>query len=367
MFVIDNEKSLKKVKCQFCYSSSMEEVFSLHVMADPEHHPTCGEWVMHIHDGLPEKLRQEIDEFGAKFGKWLYVLDLLGLVLDECANYQCDLSLISEKILVLPALDFLYYVLGLCETRLDISKATFAEWYPDEKKCCAELEKRNYDLMEMESVIYMIDHVGAMKRKIIEILQGYWDAAFSREWGSISEYVKDIIYHEQLSLSHMSLMEYLTQFHAQLKIRDGLLIFDRHPVLSIPLQDIETLYITPSIFGDSHLHGNVSEGLVNITLNLNYRALQISRPIPDSYFQTLRALSDESRFKILKVLWNGDATTKEISEIMRLSPSTISIHLKVLKEADLVDCRKVKKFVYYRIKKENLLTLQDLMLNYLKY
>ncbi len=89
-----------------------------------------------------------------------------------------------------------------------------------------------------------------------------------------------------------------------------------------------------------------------MNLNLNYRALQVSKPIPDSYFQLMRVLSDESRFKILKVLWNGEATTKEISDILRLSPSTISLHLKMLREADLVTSSKIKKFVYYRLKKD---------------
>ncbi len=367
MISIDNEKSLKKVNCQFCYSSTMEEAFSFHVMSRPDIHPICSGWVMHIHDNLPEKLRDEIDECGREYGFWLYVLDILGSIVEERANYECDLPLIREKIFAMPDMQFVYYILGLCETRLQVSMDLFAEWYPDEDVCRTELQKRGYSCMQMDNALAILRDVEGFKRKLVRILEEYWEVAFSREWSSIRDYVQDIIYHEQLSLSHMSLMEYLSQFHNQLKIRDGKLILDLKSELSIRLEDIEYLYVTPSIFGDDHLHGNISGNYVNITLNLNYRALQLNRAVPDAYFQMLRVLSDESRFKVLKVLWNGEATTKEISDILRLSPSTISIHLKLLKEADLVTSKKVKKYVYYRIKKDRLLTLQEETLNYLQY
>lgn len=222
-------------------------------------------------------------------------------------------------------------------------------------------------LMELEDAMYIVSCTDELRTRLLRIIREYWDAAFSKEWDSISSYVKDIIYYEEMSLSHSTLLEYLSQFHSQLKVEGGYLIFNKTPKLMIEVGRIESLVITPSIFGDSHLHGSIYGDRVNMTMNLNYRALQVSRPVPDAYFQLLRALSDESRFRILKVLWNGDATTKEISDILRLSPSTISLHLKLLKEADLVTSSKIKKFVYYRLKREKLMTLEEQTLNYLKY
>ena len=340
---------------------------SFHVMAEPELHPTCGDFAMHIHDLLPKSLQDEIDYLGHNFCHWYYILDLFGTLIDESANYQCDFSRMAEKIMLVPMVEFAYYTLGLIVHDLDISLQTFSSWYPDEARCREELAARGYGLMDMDMVAYVLNHGGELKNRLIQVIKDYWDCAFSKEWDVISNYVKDIIVHEEMSLSHTTLLEYLKQFHSQLKIDGGLLVFDKKPLLTAVINEIESLTITPTIFGDNHLHGGVYESRVNLNLNLNYRALQISRPIPDSYFQLLRVLSDESRFKILKVLWNGDATTKDISDILRLSPSTISLHLKMLKEADLVTSSKFKKFVYYRLKKDKLLTLQDQMLNYLKY
>ena len=367
MFSISNDKSLKNVKCQFCYSSTMEELMSFHVMAEPEQHPVCGDFAMHLHDALPEHLKAEIDDLGSRFAHWYYILDLFGLFVEEDANYQCDLEQMSEKLLLLPLMEFCYYMLGFSADFLHVSLEEFSEWYLEEAKCLEELKKRDYDLMEPETVCYILENAGELKKRILQVVREYWECCFSKEWDIIGRYVREVIEHEEMTLSHTTLTAYLNQFHSQLKIQDGSLIFDKEQRLQAPLAEIDALTITPTIFGDNHLHGTFYGARVNLNLNLNYRALQISKEIPESYFQTLRAISDESRFKILKVLWNGDATTKEISDILRLSPSTISLHLKLLKDADLVSSRKIKKFVYYQLKREQLLTIQDQLINYLKY
>ena len=367
MFSISNDKSFKNVKCQFCYSSTMEELMSFHVMAEPELHSVCGDFALHLRENLPDGLKAEIDDIGTRFAHWYYILDLVGLLVEEDANYQCDLEQVAEKLLMLPLMEFSYYVLGLSVDALHISMEEFSQWYLDETVCMEELKARNYDLMELENVRYVLENAGEMKKRLLKVVREYWECCFSKEWATIRHYVREIIAHEEMRLEHTTLSEYLSQFHSQLKMEDEILIFDKKPKLQVSLAQIEALTITPTIFGDSHLHGTVYGSKVNINLNLNYRALQISKEIPESYFQILRAISDESRFKILKVLWNGDATTKEISDILRLSPSTISLHLKLLKDADLVSSRKIKKFVYYQLKKEQLLTIQDQLMNYLKY
>lgn len=365
MLSVSNDQTMKNVTCQFCYSSTMEELMSFHVMAEPELHPSCADFVLHLYQSLPEEVQKEIDFLGECFGKWHYALDLVGMLVEENANYQCDYEIIEEKVLLLPTVEFLYYVLGLEIS--GISLETFREWYPDEKRCEQELKKREYHLIAMDKVIYLFDHTGEIRSRLLQVLKNYWDLCFKNEWETISGYVRDIIEYEQLSLEHTTLLSYLEQFHKNLRVENGMLIFDKKPPLTAVISRIELLTITPTIFGDSHLHGNVDGKRVNLNLNLDYRALQVSKPIPDAFFQLMRVISDESRFKILKVLWKGDATTKTISGILRISPSTVSIHLKVLKEADLVTCSKVKKFVYYRLKKDRLLTLQDELLNYLKY
>lgn len=367
MFTIHNELTLKNIDCKFCYSSTMEEIMCFHVMADPELHTACGSWVMHIHDKLSQELRDEIDFFSRTYSSWFYILDVFGLLVDESANYTCDLELMLKRLNEMDSAEFLYLFIGLGVSEYHASLEDFSKWLQEDGAALlSHLKEIGYNLLSFSSVSYALQNCCELKRRLSYIIREFWTEAFEKEWDSISGYVEEIITHEELALRHTTLLQYLSRFHNKLELADDILIFNKVPQLCIKTEDIQGLVITPTIFGDSHLHGNIYRGKVNLSMSLNSKALLLRSEPPESFFLILRAISDETRFKILRVLWNGDATTKEISDILRLSQSTVSLHLKQLKEADLVTSHKLKKFVYYQIKKEHLLSLQKLLLEYIQ-
>lgn len=68
-----------------------------------------------------------------------------------------------------------------------------------------------------------------------------------------------------------------------------------------------------------------------------------------SVLPLLKALSDENRLGILELLLgaDGELCACEIEEAFKLSQPTISHHMKVLREAGLVDGEKRGLWVYY--------------------
>jgi DNA-binding transcriptional ArsR family regulator len=62
-----------------------------------------------------------------------------------------------------------------------------------------------------------------------------------------------------------------------------------------------------------------------------------------------KALSDETRRRILRLLNDGDLTVGEIVGNFHLSQPTISRHLSVLKEANLVVDQRQGQHVIYRL------------------
>nr|WP_317283637.1 autorepressor SdpR family transcription factor [uncultured Sellimonas sp.] len=62
-----------------------------------------------------------------------------------------------------------------------------------------------------------------------------------------------------------------------------------------------------------------------------------------------KALSDDTRRQILKLLTNGDMTAKEIAENFEISKPAISKHLDVLKEAKLVTSERTGMSVTYSL------------------
>ena len=73
---------------------------------------------------------------------------------------------------------------------------------------------------------------------------------------------------------------------------------------------------------------------------------------------TLKALSDPTRRKILELLKKGPLSAGEIGEHFEMTGATLSHHLSILKKAGLVDDSKKGTFVYYEI---NTSVMEDIL------
>ncbi|MGF7186422.1 ArsR family transcriptional regulator [Desulfitispora alkaliphila] len=73
-----------------------------------------------------------------------------------------------------------------------------------------------------------------------------------------------------------------------------------------------------------------------------------------SIHKKFKALGEPTRLKILKMLSIQSMCVCELSEILEMLQPRVSQHLKVLKEADLVQERREGYWVYYSINKDNL-------------
>jgi ArsR family transcriptional regulator len=66
--------------------------------------------------------------------------------------------------------------------------------------------------------------------------------------------------------------------------------------------------------------------------------------------EILKALSDETRLKIVKFLLDGEKCVCEIFPHVKRTQSTVSIQLSILEKAGIVESRKEGKRVFYKIK-----------------
>lgn len=67
-----------------------------------------------------------------------------------------------------------------------------------------------------------------------------------------------------------------------------------------------------------------------------------------------KALSDETRLRILKLLENGELCVCHIVAAVDMSQSKISFHLKILRDAGLVKDRREGKWMHYRLNESDL-------------
>lgn len=67
-----------------------------------------------------------------------------------------------------------------------------------------------------------------------------------------------------------------------------------------------------------------------------------------------KAISDERRRTILRILGRGDASAGDIAKKFSISQPTVSNHLKILREAGLIKEKKVKQNRIYSLNRAEL-------------
>lgn len=62
-----------------------------------------------------------------------------------------------------------------------------------------------------------------------------------------------------------------------------------------------------------------------------------------------KALADENRVRALMMLQDGEMCVCNIIDMLNLAPSTVSKHMSILKQAELVETRRDGRWTYYRL------------------
>ena len=87
----------------------------------------------------------------------------------------------------------------------------------------------------------------------------------------------------------------------------------------------------------------------------------------DNIIDVLKALSDETRLRIINLLYEQELCVCELVEVLQMSQPKTSRHLAYLKSSRLVSDRKHLQWVYYSLTKDNSLKFLDqLVLNDLR-
>ena len=97
--------------------------------------------------------------------------------------------------------------------------------------------------------------------------------------------------------------------------------------------------------------------LVNVTANID---TDLDRAV-----RLFHALSDSTRLAALEMLKNGERCVCELQDQLDVAQSRLSFHLKVLKDAGLVEDRKEGRWSYYSIVPDALDEAHDLVIAFL--
>ena len=73
--------------------------------------------------------------------------------------------------------------------------------------------------------------------------------------------------------------------------------------------------------------------------------------------QTFKALSDETRLRILSLMKEGEICVCDIAESLGMSQPNISFHLSMLREVGLIKDRKNGRWIHYSLDDSDMFTI----------
>ncbi|HDD46015.1 MAG TPA: ArsR family transcriptional regulator [Candidatus Aenigmarchaeota archaeon] len=75
----------------------------------------------------------------------------------------------------------------------------------------------------------------------------------------------------------------------------------------------------------------------------------------------LKAISNHTRIKIIEFLRSGEKSVNEITRFVKKSQPTVSLHLKILKDAGLVREKRLGNVTLYRIIREEIYKILNIL------
>lgn len=143
---------------------------------------------------------------------------------------------------------------------------------------------------------------------------------------------------------------------------------DRHPVGRMEGEDMTSMNQSnsnrPAVAGAANATNILHRQLPGTTTGMVPKFVPtLSEDDAISQARLLKALADPTRLRILSLLsrHEGEVCVFEIVESFTLEQPTISHHLRILRDAGLVDCRKKGLWAYYYVRREALGRARDVI------
>jgi DNA-binding transcriptional ArsR family regulator len=337
----------------FAYSPLLECVLSLHVLVEPKHHALHHEWVRKMRT-LDPRIRRRVEAFRFVFGVHLPDMLVPGPG-ERSQTFEDELDRLCRHPPNLLLEEFgrplydhggrhgerVYDDPGVRQTMLRRAAAS-----GESSRGPAEL---------------LLEDPGAFACEFARVLEDYWTAAFAAEWTEVDAVLSDSIAESGRLLATFGIWPVLGRLppHFRPDPERRVLEIDLPHEHSVVVSADNPLVLAPSVFVWPHLLVNCDAPWPT---SLVYAAPALARDAaaripPAELTRILRALADDTRLSVLKLIAERPRTTQELSQLVGLSMSGVSKSIRLLSDAGLVTARREGYYVVYRLASDRIAAL----------
>lgn len=336
----------------FAWSPLFEAVLSLRSVVQPKRTPMHLPWVRRCRD-LPDDLQEEIHLLIRPFERFIPGVFEVGL-LGDSPGFEDELAAFD-------ALDDELIVHELSIAAGNASCAdpdTFDLTRVDDPAHRAEVIAAADALGRGELARAVFEDPAATRKRYSQLLERYWDLAFRDEWDRLLPRIEAEVTAGARALVTGGVPRLVAELLPEgrwdpdtssvviAKDWDATCdIAERGGMLFVP-----TVYGWPCVIMDLAPPWPAS---VFFPLR-DLRTPEVPHATDHEVVAGFRAMGDETRLQIARLVAENPRSTKELAELLSLSDSAISRHLKILEAAGIVAGHRDGYFVLYRLVPERL-------------
>lgn len=337
----------------FAWSPLFEAALSLRIVAEPKRAPLHLPWVRRCRD-LPDDLQAEVralfGPFGGTFVPGIFEAALRG----DHATFADELEVLRGLPDPIVAFELSVAYGGIECTFLDDADASAI----DDPAYRDRVLRGATDRTMRELAEQAFDDPARLLHRYVRMLERYWDEAFADEWQRILPRIEADATAGARALVTSGLPGLLAEL-----LPEGRWVPERNEVVvdkdwdgTCDVAARGGLLFVPTVYGWPCVLIDITDPWpASIIFPLrDLRAPEVPHATDREVVSGFRALGDETRLQIARLVAEDPRSTKELAELLSLSDSAISRHLKILEAAGIVTGRRDGYFVLYRLDPERL-------------
>ncbi|MBY5160904.1 ArsR/SmtB family transcription factor [Salsipaludibacter albus] len=343
----------------FAYSPAMEAALSLRAVVDPKRHPMHLPWSRSTRDLSPD-LRAEIELLSFTFRDYLPGVFEVGLTgdhptiddeLHRIETFDDDVVLFE---LTMPFGGWDCATQSVAFSGDPTPAAVHESWFQDQVLERARVvDERQADVLAAAFV-----DPAAIRTRIATMLRRYWDEAFAREWSRVQDRLDaEIAEGSRLLVSGGpgALVDELVP-EATWDPDGWAIVLDKRRDVTVDVAARGGLSLVPTVYGWPRVAVEIDPPW-SVAIIHPIRALQSPeqrQPSDSEVAAGLRALGDETRLQISRLVATEPRSTTELAQLLSLSESSVSRHLKTLAGAGILAAERDGHYVLYRLAPERI-------------
>jgi len=316
-------------------------------VVNPKHHPLHQPWARRV-GRLDAGLRGEIEAFG--FAYQAHIPQFCVPTNQESpGSFTGELAALASTPDDRAALEFSRCLLG--DAPLHDLRLRHAATMDAIRTAAQAMPSASREL-----ALLVLNEPQAVMERFRVLLASYWEAAFEEEWAQFQPILVDGINRAANVIADSGLMAFLEGLRPDVRVdrQADAFSLNRGHDHEVRLAGDDILLLVPSVYVWPD---------VQVTCDtpwpyaLVYPAPQVvtkarSGTPPQELLTGIRALGDDTRLRVLRIVAEEPRSTQELAALAHVSEATMSKHLRTLTEAGLLSSTRDGHYVLYVLVQE---------------